>query len=125
MSMGLRVLLAVMSAWNFLYVVYKIRKSKLQIEYSVFWLFFSMVLILMSIFPKAVYWLTELVGIQSPVNLVFLAMIFVLIIRNFSVTLELSQTETKLKNLVQEVALMKTAEKAETMEGMIKEDEKE
>lgn len=125
MSMGLRVLLAVMSAWNFLYVVYKIRKSKLQIEYSVFWIFFSMVLILMSIFPKAVYWLTELVGIQSPVNLVFLAMIFVLIIRNFSVTLELSQTETKLKNLVQEVALMKTAEKAETMEGMIKEDEKE
>ncbi len=84
-----------------------------------------MVLILMSIFPKAVYWLTELVGIQSPVNLVFLAMIFVLIIRNFSMTLELSQTETKLKNLVQEVALMKTAEKAETMEGMIKEDEKE
>lgn len=125
MSMGLRILLAVMSAWNFLYVVYKIRKSKLQIEYSVFWIFFSMVLILMSIFPKAVYWLTELVGIQSPVNLVFLAMIFVLIIRNFSVTLELSQTETKLKNLVQEVALMKTAEKAETMEGMIKEDEKE
>ena len=125
MSMGLRVLLAVMSAWNFLYVVYKIRKSKLQIEYSVFWIFFSMVLILMSIFPKAVYWLTELVGIQSPVNLVFLAMIFVLIIRNFSVTLELSQTETKLKNLVQEVALMKTAEKAETMEGMMKEDEKE
>ena len=125
MSMGLRVLLAVMSAWNFLYVVYKIRKSKLQIEYSVFWIFFSMVLILMSIFPKAVYWLTELVGIQSPVNLVFLAMIFVLIIRNFSVTLELSQTETKLKNLDQEVALMKTAEKAETMEGMIKEDEKE
>ena len=125
MSMGLRVLLAVMSAWNFLYVVYKIRKSKLQIEYSVFWIFFSMVLILMSIFPKAVYWLTELVGIPSPVNLVFLAMIFVLIIRNFSVTLELSQTETKLKNLVQEVALMKTAEKAETMEGMIKEDEKE
>ncbi len=125
MSMGLRVLLAVMSAWNFLYVVYKIRKSKLQIEYSVFWIFFSMVLILMSIFPKAVYWLTELVGIQSPVNLVFLAMIFVLIIRNFSMTLELSQTETKLKNLVQEVALMKTAEKAETMEGMIKEDEKE
>lgn len=125
MSMGLRILLAIMSAWNFLYVVYKIRKSKLQIEYSVFWIFFSIVLILMSIFPKAVYWLTELVGIQSPVNLVFLAMIFVLIIRNFYMTLELSQTETKLKNLVQEVALIKTAESAETMEGMRKEDEKE
>lgn len=125
MSIGLRILLAIMSAWNFLYVVYKIRKSKLQIEYSVFWIFFSIVLILMSIFPKAVYWLTELVGIQSPVNLVFLAMIFVLIIRNFYMTLELSQTETKLKNLVQEVALIKTTESAEAMEGMRKEDEKE
>ena len=117
MSIGLRILLAVISIWNFWYVVYKIRKSKLQIEHSVFWIFFSFVLIMMSIFPQLVYWLTELIGIQSPVNLVFLAIIFILIVRNFSITLELSQTETKLKNLVQEIALDKKSDAESGRDG--------
>lgn len=105
MSIGLRVLLIVVSMCNLFYVLRKIRQSKLQIEYSLFWIGFSALLLVMSLFPKVMFWLTELIGIQSPVNLVFLIIIFILIVRNFSLSIHVSQLEHKVNDLVQNIAL--------------------
>ena len=42
MSIALRVLLIIVSVINTLNILRRIRKSKLQIDYSIFWLVFSM-----------------------------------------------------------------------------------
>ena len=51
MSIALRVLLIIVSVMNTLNILRRIRKSKLQIDYSIFWLVFSMILIVIAVFP--------------------------------------------------------------------------
>lgn len=105
MSAILRGLLVLVSLFFFAYIVRKIRKAQLQIEYAIFWVGFSLLLIIMSLFPNAVYSLTKLFGMQAPVNFVFLMIIFILLLRTFAMSLKLAQLEEKIKNLVQQVAI--------------------
>lgn len=105
MSIELRVLLILISVLTLAFIIKKIRQSKLEIEYAIFWIGFSVLLILLSIFPGIVYWLTDILDISSPVNLVFLFIIFVLIIKEFMTTIELSQLTHKVKELVQKLAI--------------------
>ena len=105
MSVALRILLIVVSVMNTLNILKRIRKSKLQIEYSIFWLLFSMVLIVISVFPQIVIKLAQLIGFQSPANMVFLLVIFALMFKSFQSTLEISQLQYKIEELTQKIAL--------------------
>ena len=105
MSVALRILLIVVSVMNTLNILRRIRKSKLQIEYSIFWLLFSMVLIVISVFPQIVIKLAQLIGFQSPANMVFLLVIFALMFKSFQSTLEISQLHYKIEELTQKIAL--------------------
>ena len=105
MSVALRILLIVVSVMNTLNILRRIRKSKLQKEYSIFWLLFSMVLIVISVFPQIVIKLAQLIGFQSPANMVFLLVIFALMFKSFQSTLEISQLQYKIEELTQKIAL--------------------
>lgn len=111
MTLVLRILLIAFSILTLIHMVRKIRESKLQIEYSIFWIGFALVLLFMSLFPGVVSFFTDLAGIQSPVNLVFLAIIFILIIKLFTMTVKISELENKTKELAQKIAVDKALEK--------------
>ena len=49
--------------------------------------------------------MSELLGIQSPANMVFLLVIFILFIKTFNLTLEISRLQYKMQELVQKIAL--------------------
>ena len=110
MSLPLRIMLIIASVLTGFYIRKKLQKSQMQIADVVFWMLFGMVLILMSIFPDAVVWLTELIGVQSPVNFVFLVIIFLVIVRCFSLSVKVSLLEAKLQQLVEDDAVSKTLE---------------
>ena len=105
MSPILRGMLIVASIATGFYIRAKIRKSQMRIEDVLFWLFFAVILVFMSIFPGAVEWFTELLGVMSAVNFVFLVVIFLLIIRCFSLSVKVSGLEAKLDALVEDVAV--------------------
>ena len=105
MSIALRVLLIIVSVMNTLNILRRIRKSKLQIDYSIFWLVFSMILIVIAVFPQIVIKLAQIIGFQSPANMVFLLVIFALMFRSFQSTLEISQLQYKIEELTQKIAL--------------------
>lgn len=110
MSLPLRVMLIAASVLTGFYIRRKLQKSQMQIADVIFWMFFGMVLVFMSIFPDAVIWLTELIGVQSPVNFVFLVVIFLVIVRCFSLSVKVSLLEAKLQQLVEDTAVSKTLE---------------
>ena len=65
------------------------------------------VLLIMDIFPGIVDWMTQLLGIELPINMLTfcgLAFAFVLI---FSLTTAISRLNERQKKLVQEIALLK------------------
>ncbi len=105
MSPIFRVLLIVVSLLTTFYILKKIRQSKLQIEYAIFWILFAGVLIVFSLFPWLVSMFTRLIGMQLPVNFIFMFFIFVLLVKMFLMTIELSALENKVKDLTQELAL--------------------
>ena len=75
MSVSLRIILVIASILVVFYVLRRIRKAKLKIEYSLFWIVFSFLLLIISIFPKIANFFAKICGIQSPVNFVFLFII--------------------------------------------------
>ena len=105
MSLLLRGVLIAASVLTTLLIMRKIRKEKMMIEESLFWIGFSFMLIVFSVFPPIVFKMSEMVGTQSPSNFIFLFIIFVLIVRMFQMSTKISQLESKLKDLVARIAI--------------------
>jgi hypothetical protein len=105
MSFAFRIILIIASFMTMIYILKRIRHSKLQIEYAIFWIILSFILILISIFPLLVTIPTNIIGMQAPVNFVFLVIIFILLIKAFMQTIEHSQLEKKLNDLAQKIAI--------------------
>ncbi len=105
MSLILRIFLIVFSFLTIFYIIRKIRKAKLRIDVSIFWLVFAILLLILSIFPGIAVWLAKVMGVISPVNLIYLFMIFILLIYSFSITLKVSELENKINELTEEIAI--------------------
>lgn len=105
MSLVFRILLIVASILFLFVMMRKIHHSKLQIDHSLFWIIFSIIIVLLAVFPQVPVYLAELLGIQSPVNLVYLVVIFVLIVKLFQDTMHISKLENKIKSLTQHQAI--------------------
>lgn len=105
MTIWFQVVLTVVSILTCSFILRSIRKSQVQINDALFWIFFSIVLLVFSIFPKLAEKIANTLGIVSAVNFIFLFIIFLLLINQFQLTLKLSRLDTKFKNLVQIIAL--------------------
>ena len=94
-----RVVLLLASLGTMMFMLRRIRHSKIQIEDSLFWIMFSALLLILSVFPGIADFMAGVVGIYSTVNFIFLFFIFILLIREFSLTIKVSQLENKIKEL--------------------------
>ncbi len=105
MTLALRVVLIVVSVLVVFFVLRKIRKAQLKIDDSIYWIFFSLFLLVLSIFPQIATWAARQLGILSPANFVFLFMIFMVMVKLFYVSIDLSIQKYRLNYLVQKLAL--------------------
>ena len=105
MSIILRFLLLTVASITAIWILYKIRKTKVKMEDAIFWICFAVVLFILGICPQIVYWLTAVFGMQSPANLVFLVIIFLLMEKIFTLSILVSQLEEKVTVLSAEIAL--------------------
>ena len=95
MSIFIRILLVVGAIVLLAFMLRKIRLAKLKIEYTVFWIGFSCILVVMGVF----------LGFKSTVNMVYLIVIFVLIVKLFYNTIQISALENKVDSLAQQIAI--------------------
>ena len=105
MSIQFIVVLIVCALCAFAYILRKIRRSEITIADSTFWFLFAASLVLLAVFPQIAFFLSNLLQIQSPSNFVFLYVIAVLVIREFTATVELSKLRARLTSLTQREAL--------------------
>lgn len=111
MSVTLRVILIISSFIAFYLCITKIKKSQLKIENSVTWMLGCIILILMSIFPNAVVWISEKLGFVAPVNFIFLVMIAFLLMQTFIDNIHITSLNEKIKDLNHYIALKEKEEK--------------
>lgn len=105
MTSTLRVFLILLSIAVLIFVFRKIRKTDFVIEDSLFWIFFCITLILVSIFPKICYMFSDWFGFESPTNFVFLVTIFCLLGKEFFMSIKVTKLQNKLTNLIQEYTI--------------------
>ena len=93
----------------FLFVLRKLKKTEMSIANSVFWLLFVASLLVFAVFPHIAYFFSDVLGIESPSNFIFLYVIALLLIKCFTLTVETSKLGEKINVLSQEVALKENA----------------
>jgi len=97
-------LLFVVSIGAIVFVLRKIRKAQVQIDDAVFWIVFMISMVVMSIFPNIMIYISNLFGVESPANFVFLCIISLLLLKVFTLSLQISKMQYQIQQLTQLVA---------------------
>jgi hypothetical protein len=115
MNSVLRIILIIGSLGFFIFILNMVRTKKLELKYALTWILTSFSFVLLSIFPEILFFITELMHIELPVNALYLCVIFLLLMIVFTLTVAVSRQALRIKTLVQEIGLLK-----ETLERMKK-----
>ncbi|WP_434689152.1 DUF2304 domain-containing protein [Hungatella sp. SB206] len=105
MTVILRWVLIIVSILLTFFVLRKIRQSKVKIEDSIFWVMFALMMVVFSIFPGLADILSDFVGTYSTSNFIFMFVIFILLVKVFFLSLKISQLESRVTELIQQMAL--------------------
>ena len=105
MSGTLRIWLVIGALVLFAIVCLAIRRERIRVSDSAFWVVFSLVILFFALFPQVAYWLSDLVGVQSPSNLVFAVMVAILILIDMASSAKISRLTAKLEELSGRIAL--------------------
>ena len=89
-----------------IFIVTVTSKKKLSFKYSILWLVFSCIILVIAIFPQIVIGVSTLLHIETPSNALFLLAIFLLFIVIFFLSSGYSKATEKITTLVQEHALL-------------------
>ena len=117
MSIVLRIALIIVSFLVVVFVLRKIRKTQLDIDDAIYWIIASVLLLVLSIFPQLAIWASDLLGIESAANFVFLFMIFVVLVKLFNMAIDLSVQKQRLNRLIQRLALTDKEVEEEKKDG--------
>ena len=107
MSTGLRLGLLLASLGVFLIIILSVVRKRLNIRYSIVWLLWALLSLFLAVFPETFYSLSHLLGIQMPVNTVFLIMTALLYALTFYVYIMISKHNEEIIKLTYEVASLK------------------
>lgn len=106
-GMNLYTILLFVSIFVLIFVIYKVTKNKMNIHYSLVWILWAVGMIVISIFPEIVTWITKMLGIQYPSNTIFLIFIFLIYALSFYLYLTISKHNDELVKLNYEIANLK------------------
>jgi hypothetical protein len=97
----------VVSISLFLYILYLVRKKKIREEYSLLWLFSSIVFIVFSIWREGLEYFAKLIGIAYPPAALFLILLLAIFLILIEFSINISRLSDNIKILAQELAILK------------------
>lgn len=107
MDITLRVVLLVISIFFLIFVLFRVRRGKYLLKYSLVWIFLSLIGVISSIFPEWVHVVAFALGFNLSSNFVYFALIMFLLVVNLVLCGVLSKQETTIKSIVQELSIVK------------------
>ncbi|MGN1313968.1 MAG: DUF2304 domain-containing protein [Lachnospiraceae bacterium] len=105
MSFTLRIVLLLSALLTAVWILRKIYKCKVKLGDAIFWFIMALLLGILGVFPEIAYFCAHLLGIQAPVNFIFLFILALLIEKLFTLSIKVSQLEDKVTVLSAELAL--------------------
>ena len=87
-------------------VLEMLRRRKLRERHALWWLFAGVIALIAGIFPNTVMALSEFLGFESPINLIFFSSFFVLFLVALQHSSELTELESHNRLLVERLTLL-------------------
>lgn len=103
--MSPQILAIILSVAMLVFVLVLLRFYFLPEKYAVIWLLASVVAIVLAVFPQILDALSSFFGVSQPVNLLFVAGFFVVLLLLMQLSFELARTRDELRRLVQSLAV--------------------
>ena len=110
MDLKLQIVFILASVGTIIFVIRQIRKYGLNIEDSVTWILWSMMLLILSLFPAVADGIAKFLGFMSTSNFILSLFVFYLYI---ALLIQISKLKEKEKELIQKLSIAK-AELEET-----------
>jgi hypothetical protein len=95
------------AALTLIVVIEMLRRRRLRERHAIWWLVAGILALIIGIFPSVLEWVSDLVGIELPVNLIFFVSIAVLFFVCIQSSSELTSLEEKTRILAEETALLR------------------
>ena len=91
----------------FWYIIHILRKELIEYQYALMWLGAGLGMLFFAIFPEALWFISEHLGIGVPLNLVYFSVILLGLILTFQIIISVSKMRRKIYELIQEVSMLK------------------
>lgn len=104
--MRVQIVIAVAILLVLIYTINAVRKDKIDFKHALKWMICLALMLILDIFPGILTWVADLVGIETPINVMFVLCIGICLIFIFSLNATVSEQADKIKILTQKVALL-------------------
>ncbi|WP_263118997.1 DUF2304 domain-containing protein [Cellulomonas sp. RIT-PI-Y] len=89
------------------FLVVLMRTRRIREKYALIWVALAIGVCIVGAFPSAVTWLSSLVGVQTPSNLLFAFALILLLLVCIQLSVEMTTMEEETRTLTEEVALLR------------------
>lgn len=105
----------------YLFLISKfVKKKAMRISYLIFWIIIGIIFIIALCIPNLVENISNFLGFELPINMIFSMAIFVILYFIFNLTSLITKEQNKNIMLIQEISMLK--KRVEELEGKNKKD---
>ena len=87
-------------------VIELLRRRHLRERHAIWWIIAGILALIAGVFPSTLVWVSQLVGVEVPTNLVFFVSIAILFLVCLQHSSELTKLESKTRTLAERVAII-------------------
>ena len=108
MLLNLTTTLVVVSIFLIILTTYFLKKGRIPEKYSLLWYCFSIIILLVGIFPNLFNFVSEKLGFEVMSNLIIGIIVGVLILLTMALTIMIAGQKKKTMLLIQEISILKS-----------------
>lgn len=97
----------VVSVFFLLLILYLIKNKRIKEEYSLLWIFFSIIFILFSVWREGLDYIAGLIGIAYPPAALFMVLLMAIFLILIEFSIIISKLADKNKTLAQEIGILR------------------
>lgn len=91
------------------FLFFLLRTRRIREKYAAIWISLALVVVVLGTFPRLAFFLADLAGVETPINLLFVGGFGILLAVCIQLSANLTTLEERTRTLAEELALLKLA----------------
>lgn len=116
MDNRVKILIIMIAFFFFMFISKLLKRKKIDFKYALAWSALVVVIVILTLTPGLLEWISQNVGIASPVNMLFFFGFCLALCMIFSLSITVSHLNDRVKKLTQELAILKKTMYEESLE---------